>query len=362
MAFASMSHSATGGTSEDNRSNAPASGTAVTIDGEKFLINGMPTYRGRTWNGHSIEGLLLNSRMVQAIFDDLNPETRQRWTYPDTNQWDANRNTTEFLAAMPEWRAHGLLGITVNLQGGSPEGYSRQQPWENSAIAADGSLREAYMRRLERVLDRADDLGMVVILGIFYFGQDQRLTDEQAVIRAVDATLDWLTARGYRHVMIEINNESNVGYDHEILKPDRVVELIRRVKAHPSRFLVSTSFGGGTVPPTGVIRTSDYVLLHGNGVDSPAGIKEMVEAVRADPGYQPKPILFDEDDHFAFDAAENNFLTALTAGCGWGYFDFRKKGEGFSEGFQSVPVDWSIGSDRKRGFFQLLRQVTGEGH
>ena len=58
--------------------------TTVAIDGDRFMINGRPTYAGRTWRGMKIEGLLMNSRMVQGIFDDLNPETRTRWKYPDT--------------------------------------------------------------------------------------------------------------------------------------------------------------------------------------------------------------------------------------------------------------------------------------
>jgi hypothetical protein len=65
-----------------------------------------------------VEGLLLNCRMVQGIFDDLNPETRSLWDYPD-GLWDAERNTREFVAAMSEWRDHGLLSFTINLQGGS---------------------------------------------------------------------------------------------------------------------------------------------------------------------------------------------------------------------------------------------------
>ena len=95
---------------------ADESGTRVSIVGEAFHINGQPTYAGRTWNGKRIEGLLFNSRVVQATFDDLNPETRDLWAYPDTKVWDADRNLREFLAAMPEWRKHGLLAITVNLQ------------------------------------------------------------------------------------------------------------------------------------------------------------------------------------------------------------------------------------------------------
>src|SRR5262249_32766561 len=53
----------------------PRRATNVSVDGAKFLINGKPTYAGRKWNGRPIEGLLFNSRMVQAIFDDRNAET-----------------------------------------------------------------------------------------------------------------------------------------------------------------------------------------------------------------------------------------------------------------------------------------------
>ena len=108
----------------------------ITIEGQEFLIDGTPTYPGRTWRGTPIEGLLLNARMVQATFDDLNPATQDRWVYPDTRRWDPERNVTELIAMLPEYRRHGLLAITVNFQGGSPEGYSREQPWENSAFAA----------------------------------------------------------------------------------------------------------------------------------------------------------------------------------------------------------------------------------
>lgn len=64
----------------------------------------------------------------------------------------------------------------------------------------------------------------------FYFGQDQRLTDEAAVIRATDNATRWLFERGYRNVLVEINNECNVRYDHEILQPKRMHELIERVR------------------------------------------------------------------------------------------------------------------------------------
>jgi hypothetical protein len=302
----------------------------------------------------------MNSRMVQGIFDDRNPKTAKFWAYPDTRAWDSIRNTREFLAAMDAWRKHGLLSFTINLQGGSPEGYSKDQPWHNSGIEEDGSLRSDYLNRLEQILDKADHLGMVVILGYFYFGQDQRLKDEAAVIRATDNITQWLLSHGYRHVLIEINNECNVRYDHDILKPDRVHELIQRVRTterNNRRFYVGTSYGGGTIPKENVVRASDFLLIHGNGVSEPDRIADMVRKTRAVKGYSPKPILFNEDDHFDFDKPKNNFVAALGEYASWGYFDPGKNN--YIDGYQSPPVRWEINTQRKRAFFALLAEITG---
>jgi hypothetical protein len=218
------------------------------------------------------------------------------------------------------------------------------------------------MARLEQILDRADELGMVVILGIFYFGQDERLDGETAVCRAVDDAVDWLYARNYRHVLIEINNECNVRYDHEILQPGRVHELIERVQRRSppqgrSRLLVSTSYGGGTVPRDNVIRSADFLLMHGNGVAQPQRIGEMVRQVRASPLYHGVPIVINEDDHFDFDQPSNNFVAAVGEYCSWGYFD---PGESnYRDGYQCPPVNWRINTARKQAFFSLVEEITG---
>src|SRR5436190_3910662 len=77
--------------------------THVTIQKDQFFINGHPTCEGRFWKGKKIQGLLLNSRMVQGIFDDRNGSTVEKWGYPDTHKWDRERNTKEFIEAMPSW-------------------------------------------------------------------------------------------------------------------------------------------------------------------------------------------------------------------------------------------------------------------
>jgi len=333
--------------------------TTVSIQDDTFLIDGRPTCEDREWNGHRVEGLLFNTRMVQGIFDDLNPETVGNWAYPDADQWDPERNTREFVAAMPSWRAHGVLAFTINLQGGNPKGYTREQPWNNSAIAPDGSLRSEHAARLERIMDQADALGMVVILGIFYFGQDERLQDEAAIIRAVDSAVDWVLDRDYRHVLIEVNNECDVKrYEHPILRPERVHELILRVRERSGGdLLVSTSYGGGSIPGENVVRAADFLLVHGNGVEAPERIAAMVRQTREVPGYRSVPILFNEDDHYDFDQPQNNMLAALREHASWGYLDIGDND--YENGYQSVPVNWGINTSRKQAFFSKVREITG---
>ncbi|MEM8874259.1 MAG: hypothetical protein AAGD32_08355 [Planctomycetota bacterium] len=339
----------------------------VTLDGARFLFDGRPTNPGS-----SCEGLLMNCRMVQATFDDLNPETHSRWKYPDGMPFDAEENTRRFCAMVPTYAECGLNAVTINLQGGSPQGYSKHQPWHNSAYTADGSLRTEYLRRTSMVLDECGKHGIAVILGLFYFGQDERLADEEAVCRAVDGVVDWLLQRGDPHVLIEIANESdiddcgfpgNFGYEHLILRANpRGHELIKRVQQRSQgKLLCSTSYrGGGRLTPN-VAEAADFILLHGNAVDDPEELRKLIHDARKCEGYHGQPIVINEDDHFDFDKPNSNMQTAIDEGVGWGYFDYRMDGEGYEAGYQSVPTDWSADHERKRGFFEKLRAVTGQG-
>jgi hypothetical protein len=394
------------------RGGAQTRRTDVTIRGDAFYINGRPTYAGRTFDGRRIEGLLMNIRVVQGIFDDLNAETASRWVYPDTKRWDPDRNTSEFLAAMPEWKRHGVLAFTINLQGGSPgfaggrgrgavpagpgagpDAAGRGAPaaavegnatggrgpggrgpagpqLENSAIDPDGNLRPAYMARLQAILDKADELAMVAIVGYFYFGQDQRLRDEAAVSRAVLNATNWILDHGYLNVLVEVNNECNIAYDHDILKPVRVPELIQLVQKQARngrRLMVSTSFGGTTsggqrdhpdTPITSaVVKQSDFVLIHGNGPNDPALIQRCIAATRSLPGYRSMPVLVNEDPNFSFSEPNNHLLASVGEYVSWGYYEQGQNN--YQDGFQSPPVNWTVNTQNKKQFFELVKKVTG---
>ncbi len=352
----------------------PPLASRFTIDGGRFLVNGTPTYAGRSWKGHRIEGMLFNSRMANAVADDENPSTRGAWSYAD-GPWDAERNTGEFIAALPSYRAHGLLAVCINLSGGSPQGYSWHQPWQICGFTADGAIKPAWAARLARVIEACDAQGMAVILGLFYGKQSGTFRDETAVKAAVANTVDWLLAREARNVLLEIGNEVDLEnvWAHPIIAAARCHELVLLAKerarsgAKGGALLVSTSLLGIDAPPEATVAACDYLLPHGNRVHgpdgpmqpAPHGIRLQLARWRASPAYRGQPIVYNEDDHFEFDKPDNHFVAAVEGGASWGFFDYRRSRERFEDGFQSLPVDWTISSARKRGFFGLLKEITG---
>jgi len=349
-------------------SAAPGSrATSVAIAGNAFHINGKPTYPGRSFRGSKVEGQLFTSRMVNCIINDQNPETRGMWAWRD-GPWDPERNTSEFIAALPLYRSHGLTSVAFNVQGGSPMGYGWNQPWHTSGYTPDGRLLPDYKSRLLRVLDAVDANGMVAVLGYFYVSATPALADETAFLRATDEITDLVCDGGYTNVLIEVANEADISrWTAESIKPARSHELVARVqtrskgrvKTPAGRLLVSTSFATAAPIPERLLRTADYVLYHGNGLATPQAVHARAKQIRATAGYHGQPLLINEDDHFDFDKPENNFLAAVEEYSGWGYFDYRQIRERFEDGYQSLPVDWGINSVRKKGFFSLLAEVTG---
>jgi len=350
-------------------SAAPGSrATSIDIAGNEFFINGKVTYPGRSFRGRKTQGLLFTSRMVNCIVNDQNPETRGMWAYRD-GPWDPERNTSEFIAALPSYRAHGLTSVAFNIQGGSVMGYGWHQPWHTSGYTPDGHILPDYRARLLRVLDALDANGMAAVLGMFYIGATPALTDEAAVIRACDEITDIVCGGGYTNVIIEVGNEVDIPrWPFEIIKPARSHELVARiqqrsqgkVKSKAGRLLVSTSFTtrAGELPQQ-LLQAADYVLFHGNGLATPDMVHARCKSIRGQAGYRGQPLLINEDDHFDFDKPENNMTAAIEEYCGWGFFDYRQIRERFEDGYQSLPVDWTINSPRKKGFFSLLAEATG---
>lgn len=318
--------------------------TQVTISGSNFLINGAVTLPKS-----AMAGMLPNSRMVQAIFDDANPQTVSKWVYPDTKKWDANRNTQEFINAIPSWRKAGLLAVTVNLQGGGPIAgqFGPSQPWINTAFNPDGSLKSAYLTRLDKVIRALDANGMVAIVGLFYTGQEKRISSDAAVVKAVDNIIDWLVAQKYSNVMVEIVNEPSQGHfpDHPILyQATALANLVAHAhqRAAGKLYISATNYKNSAL-----IKSSDYILLHGNSM-TPAGVTAAVQYYRK---LTNKPIVFNEDS-----TSIQKFDNAVAAGASWGYYDQGKNN--YTDGYQSPPVNWGINTTNKKNFFKEVTKLT----
>ncbi len=351
--------------------------TDVQIDGTRFLINGRPTYEGVAYRGKPIEGLLFNSRMVQAIFDDENPTTAAHWRYPDTQRWDPDRNTDEFCAALPEYRRHGLLGVTVGLQGGGsiyrPQVYDH---YVNTAFGPDGALKPAYLDRLRRVLAAADAVGMVVIVNYFYWRQLNRLDGERAVRRATAEATDWLLRTGYRNILVDVMNEFRAGKG--ILGAARIhelIEIVQQTRLGGRRLLASASLHPENLLPEGRWQeVQDFYLPHGNDFWADE-LRQQLRRLQGAQGFRknPRPILINEDSVYveSLEAAIDEYVSwgfyCQGYGCGgdWphGRYDWlsRERETRYEElsGYQTVPVNWSINTPLKRAFFDRLAIITG---
>jgi CubicO group peptidase (beta-lactamase class C family) len=246
--------------------------TRVAVQDGRWSLNGAVTYRGA-----KAEGLLMNVRMVNAVFED----TRRP-------AFDPEANTERFVRQVPAYVRHGVRAFTLNLQGGMP-GYEGAV---NSAFDADGNLRGAYLRRVRRVIEACDREGAVVILGCFYQRQDQRLKDEAAVRAGVVNVAQWVKGCGFTNVVLEVANEfGHGGFDHPLLRTAAgQVELIGLAKkTHPGLLVSTSGLGDGTVPAE-VARAADFLLVHFNGTkveDVPARVKALRQF--------GKPVVCNED-------------------------------------------------------------------
>ena len=287
--------------------------------------------------------------MAQAIFDDENAATRDEWNYPDTHRWDPQRNTNEFVAMLPTYAQYGIRMITVGLQGGCPSTDppcpGGDHPWIVSAFNADGSLKSAWMNRLNQVITAADQNGIVVMVQFFYHGQNQRVLDQPA---AVDNITDWLVKGRFTNVLVETANECDAGFSDYLDGGNcaNEVSLIKQVQDRSGGTLkVSVSWKGGEQPSDEVIQREDLVLLHGNGING-TQLQALITSTKNSAAYRahPKPIVVNEDS-----TSTDNMNASVAAGVSWGYLDTGTNN--YRDGFQRPPVNWAINTDAKKTFF-----------
>jgi hypothetical protein len=236
---------------------------------------------------------------------------------------------------------------------------AQTQPWDNTAFNSDGSLKPAYLARMDQAIRSLDAQGMVAIVSYFYFGQIRVFNGNETAIKdACTNATAWILSQGYTNVLVEIANECDApdgtGSAYPaIIRPARIGELVSAIQTQSTtlgrRLNVGVSLVGGRVPSQSLAQACDFILLHANG-QTAATITSMTNTVR---GYGlNKPIVFNEDSTIT-----TNFQAATDAHASWGYFD--AGANNYVDGFQSPPTNWSINTVAKQNFFNLLVSLVG---
>ena len=265
---------------------------------------------------------------------------------------------------MPEWRRHGLLAFTINLQGGSPQGYSKDaalaqlgvhgrrrrcgpSTWPGSSASSTGPTSWAWSS----------------ILGVFYFGQDERLQGRGGRDRAASTTpstgsLD----QGYRNVLIEIEQRVQRPLrprDPQARPRPRADRARQDATRDGRRFLVGTSYGGGTDPEA---RTSSApptsCCCTATASSEPERIAEMVPQDPRRCRATGRCRSSSTRTTTSTSTSRRTTSPRPSASTRRGATSTRAKND-YRDGYQSPPVHWGLNTHRKRAFFALLKQVTG---
>lgn len=301
--------------------------TSLTIRGDKFYFNGALSYSEIPTAKPEALGLLMNARFIQGIFDDaVDPGRFARYGF---DHFDADENTDRLIAALPQWYRYGLRAFTVGFQGGGSCYTLDNYSVVNNPYSEDGTKMDAaYLGRMERLIRAADDLGMAVIVSLFYGAQTRFLKDDNAVINAVKTASNWLRDEGFTNVIIEIANEFNVP-DFKIhpicFTPSGEIELIQIAQRESGGMPVGTSLMGGFFDEA-VACASDVILLHGNRQSRQFLYNEILRAKAIVPA---RPIVVNEDSQ-----AVGQMGVTFKTGVSWGYYNNATK--------QEPPAHWEV--------------------
>jgi len=277
-------------------------------------------------------GKLMALRLAQGIF-------RDEWL--TERPFDPEANTRSLIEELDLYKRHGVLGLSVSLQGEDPA-YQEQTAGVTrldgavlgksagtlvSAFQPDGSLKNDWMERLETLLRAADERGLIVVVIYFYQGQDEVFEDQQAILNAARNATQWLIEKDFRNVIIDVADAWDVemgDWDHGRFISRNVASLIQYVREqfNDAAYLlpIGASSGDGMSYPSSLAQVSDVVLLHGN--EQSAG--EKLARLREYQDYG-RPVLIVDDDNgrssrSADLARERASADAVfRSGAGWSY-------------------------------------------
>lgn len=121
-----------------------------------------------------------------------------------SNALMSDATTQELVDHLGEFQSYGVNAISVYVMGsrfGDVKGYR-----------PDATLDPVYAARLDRILAAADAHAMIVLVGCLYWSESEAKADlghwtQREANLAVAHTVRWLAERGWRHVIVDPDNE-----------------------------------------------------------------------------------------------------------------------------------------------------------
>lgn len=118
-----------------------------------------------------------------------------------------DKTVDDLISHLDEYRSYGLNTISVFFMGSR---YSNIFGFQQ-----DGSIDPVYRKRMEKIVEACDSRGMVVLIGILYWGSGLSNLENKNYDRWTQAdvnaamrnTVRWLSEKNYKNVLIDPDNE-----------------------------------------------------------------------------------------------------------------------------------------------------------
>jgi len=188
-----------------------------------------------------------------------------------SNALISDRSATELISNLDTFTSYGINTVSVYFMGsrfGDVKGYNK-----------DGSLNPVYTARMARIIEAADDRGMIVLVGCLYWGSSKAKWENwtQAEANAAVAnTVRWLREHDYRNVFLDVDNEGMAkrakGFDNRLM-------VVAGKQVDPA-CVIATNFKRGPPPPE-----SDLGIHHSKKVPGKPYIESEGTPTNAPGGY-----------------------------------------------------------------------------
>jgi len=186
-----------------------------------------------------------------------------------SNALVSDESADELIANLDTFASFGVNTVSVFFMGsrfGDVKGYN-----------SDGSLNPVYAARMGRIIEAADERGMVVLVGCLYWGNSEAKWEQWTQTEAEAAvanTVRWLKEHDYRNVFVDVDNEGMAkrakGFDNRLM-------VIAGKKVDPAS-VIATNFKGPPPPEADLgihfstkVPDKPYVESEGTPTNAPGG-------------------------------------------------------------------------------------------